>query len=246
MFTDTDYDKLRQLMAQSPENEALIQKLLDSQEETISTISHEIRNPLTLVYSTVQLIQSQHPEVEKYKYWSGLCEDIEYMKHLLEELSAYNHSSTLFCTDFDFRCFMEHLVLSFASLCADGTVEFTSRIDPSLPVINADRIKLREALINLLQNARDAISIKGTISLDAVCYDGIIRITIRDSGCGISQDDLPHIFDPFVTYKQGGTGLGLSITKRVVDTHHGQITVDSALNTGTTITVTLPVKQKSQ
>ena len=68
MFTEKDYDKLQQLMAESPENRALIQKLLSSHQETISTISHEIRNPLTLVYSTLQLIEMQHPEVKEYKY----------------------------------------------------------------------------------------------------------------------------------------------------------------------------------
>lgn len=68
MFTSTDYDKLEQLMSEKPENRTLIQKLLSSQEETISAISHEIRNPLTLVYSTLQFLESRHPEIISDRY----------------------------------------------------------------------------------------------------------------------------------------------------------------------------------
>lgn len=242
MFTDTDYDKLRQLMAENPVHETLIKKLLDSHQETLSTISHEIRNPLTIVYSTIQLIQSQHPEVKTFKYWDSLCEDIVYMKHLLEELASYNHSASLSITEFDSRNFMNHLALSFASHCAESPVEFSSRIDSNLPVIQADSTKLREALLNLLSNARDAISQEGTITLDATYDDGFLFITIKDSGCGISAEELPHIFTPFASFKQGGTGLGLSITKNVLDAHNARIAVDSTLNSGTTFTVTFPIQ----
>ena len=65
MLSSTDHDKLQQIMQENPENEALINRLLTSHQMEISTISHEIRNPLTLVYSTLQLIESQHPEVDR-------------------------------------------------------------------------------------------------------------------------------------------------------------------------------------
>lgn len=126
MFTSTDYDKLEQLMSEKPENRTLIQKLLSSQEETISAISHEIRNPLTLVYSTLQFLESRHPEIISDRYWHSMREDIEYMKQLLEELSSLNHSTSLSRSVFSFREFMEHIVLSFASSCMDGPIEFTS------------------------------------------------------------------------------------------------------------------------
>ena len=70
MFSETDYDKLQQIMEESSEKAELLTRLLDSHQMTISTISHEIRNPLTLVYSTLQLISSQHPEVATFKVTS--------------------------------------------------------------------------------------------------------------------------------------------------------------------------------
>lgn len=84
MFSTTDYDKLQQIMAESPQKKELLTRLLESHRMDISTISHEIRNPLTLVYSTLQLIESQHPEVLTFPHWEGMRQDIEYMKQLLE------------------------------------------------------------------------------------------------------------------------------------------------------------------
>lgn len=242
MFTSADYDKLEQLMAQSPENRALLTKLLDSHKETVSMISHEIRNPLTLVYSTLQLIESQHPEVFSYRYWDSMHSDILYMKTLLEELSVFNNSSTLSLKEMDFCAFAKQLVLSFAASCYDSPIEFTSYIDPDLPHIQADSVRLREVFLNLLRNAQEAIPSEGTIEFKAVCAHTNICITIRDSGCGIPAEYLKDIFTPFVTHKTGGTGLGLAIAKRTIESHHGSITVSSQAGKGTIFTITLPLE----
>lgn len=241
MFTNTDYDKLKQLMAESPENEALLRKLLASHRETIGMISHEIRNPLTLVYSTLQLIESQHPEVYTFRHWNSLREDITYMKQLLEDLSAYNNSSTLHLQCFDFGNLMKQIVLSFAADCTSSSIEFTSFVDPALPAIQADPIKLREVFTNLLRNAKEAIIDAGTIYLKAICSENNIVVTITDSGCGIPAHYLNDLFQPFITHKEGGTGLGLAIAKQTIDLHQGTIAVASVPDKGTTFTVTLPI-----
>ena len=105
-------------MAESPEKEELLTRLLHSHRMDISTISHEIRNPLTLIYSTLQMIEASNPEVLNIRHWSDLHSDIEYMKQLLEELSAYNNGQRLSpsSTDLDiflkkislFLCFLHH------------------------------------------------------------------------------------------------------------------------------------------
>ena len=103
MLTKTDYDKLLHLMEENPENKALLQRLLDSQAETLRIISHEIRNPLTLVYSTIQLIEHQHPEVTGYRHWDSLKKDTEYMQQLLDELSSFHNGSKLTVSSFHRR-----------------------------------------------------------------------------------------------------------------------------------------------
>lgn len=240
MFTNTDYDKLKQIMAESPEKEALIQKLLASHRATISMISHEIRNPLTLVYSTLQLIESQHPEVMDFHYWDALQSDILYMNQLLEELSQFNNGNKVSFSTIDFQKFLKQVVLTFAIDCNDTNIEFASYIDPDITTITADALKLREVFLNLLRNAKEAIPDYGSIYLDAHLSDSYTVITVHDSGIGIPAEHLEHIFTPFVTYKENGTGLGLAICKRIIESHQGEIMVTSVPEKGTTFTIRLP------
>lgn len=158
MFTTTDYDNLRQIMAESPEKKELLTRLLASHKMEISTISHEIRNPLTLVYSMLQMIETAHPEVSTFKHWSDLHQNIEYMNQLLEELSSYNNGERLNISQIETNSFLKTLVLSFASSLVDTDIVFTSKISPRLPRISGDSIKLRQLLLNLLRNAKDAVN----------------------------------------------------------------------------------------
>lgn len=248
MFSETDYDKLQQIMEESPEKKELLTKLLKTHQMNISTIGHEIRNPLTLVYSTLQLIETEHPEVYDFNHWSDMHNDIEYMKQLLEELSTYNNSSNLTLTPINSDTFFKTLALSFASSLIETNIEFTSRIKPDLPTLIGDQIKLREVLLNLLKNARDAVSEMNhaghavpQVILDVTSSDTDILITVSDNGCGIPQANLKTIFEPFITYKKDGTGLGLAIANRIVKMHSGSLTVSSVPGALTTFTITLPI-----
>ncbi len=246
MFTETDYDKLKQIMNESPQKAELLSRLLESHRMEVSSISHEIRNPLTLVYSTLQLIESAHPEVHTFKHWDSLHQDIEYMTQLLGDLSSYNNGGRLSISPLDTETFLKSLALSFASSLIDTDIQFTSKIEPGLPVIHADGIKLRAVLINLLKNAREAvseISASPCITFHAAMPDTLsgktIKITITDNGIGITPENLEHIFEPFVTCKTDGTGLGLPIARRIVKAHGGTLTVSSEPGTGTTFTITI-------
>ena len=203
-------------------------------------ICHEIRNPLTLLSGTLQLIESRHPEVRSFEYWDSLCQDLEYMMHLLEEFSLFNNSSSLHPETFSFRSFMEKLVLSFAASCANTEIEFTSLLE-DLPVITGDPVKLRQALLNLLKNAVESIHGSGSINLKAWFHDSQIHIRIQDTGCGISEEQLKEIFTPFFTSKSSGTGLGLPVVQNIILAHHGTVSVDSRPGFGTTFEITLPV-----
>lgn len=248
MFSTTDYDKLQQIMAESPEKKELLTRLLESHQMEISSISHEIRNPLTLVYSTLQLMEHQHPEVLSFRHWNSMRQDIEYMKQLLEELSSYNNGTRLEPSPTDAGTFFKTLALSFATSITDTEIEFTSRIGHHLPVISMDSVKIKQVLLNLLTNARDAVlscpgSAHPSITLDVSAMKDMLQVTISDTGCGICPEDLPGIFEPFVTHKANGTGLGLAIAQRIILAHHGSINVESSLGYGTTFVIMLPVQQ---
>ena len=156
MFSSSDYDKLKKIMDESYENKELISRLLTSHQMTVSTISHEIRNPLTLIYSSLQLIESEHPEVTHFRYWANLRSDVEYMKSLLEELSLYNNAEQLNITSIDTSSFFRTIALSFAASIINTPIEFLSDIEDNLQTFHGDSLKLREAILNLLRNACDA------------------------------------------------------------------------------------------
>ena len=207
----------------------------------LSKFSHELRNPLTSVYSTLQLIEMQHPEVKEFKHWSNLTSDVEYMNALLAELSDLTKSERLQYSTFSLRALIEQVSLSFAASIADSDVEYTSKIDSNLPEISGDKTKLQEVLRNLLKNAYDAASPDKSIYLEATVEDDKVLITIKDTGCGISEEQLPTIFEPFVTYKKDGTGLGLAISDHIVKAHKGMITVRSVPGEGSIFLITLPL-----
>ncbi|MGO5053007.1 sensor histidine kinase [Lachnospiraceae bacterium LCP25S3_G4] len=241
MLYNIDSANVEKIMAENKEVSDIIHTLEDNHKFIVSKISHEIRNPLTLVYSTLQLMQMQHPEVKDFKHWYQLIDDVEFIIDLLNELSTYNNAERLTKTEFSFAKFMKHVALSFAISIENSNIEFTSYVDPTLPAFCGDKIKLKEVILNLLRNAKEAIGDSGKIDLTSRLENHQIIITIRDNGCGIDSEIISTIFDVFTTYKQGGSGLGLSISKQIIESHKGHITVESKLHKGTLFTITLPI-----
>lgn len=209
-------------------------------EYLLSKFAHELRNPLTTLYSTVQFIEFQHPEVKNFKYWSNLSSDIEYMEQLIGQLSDFSKSEKLETTTFSLHALLEQVSLSFAAMIVDSDVVYTSKIDSSIHQIIGDKTKLQEVFLNLLKNAYEAALPDKSIYLEALSKDNEVVIQVRDTGCGIPSELLPTIFDPFVTYKEQGTGLGLAICDQIVKAHGGRISVESTVGVGTCFSVFLP------
>ena len=211
----------------------------------LSKFAHELRNPLTSCYSTVQLIEMKHPEVKDFKYWSTIGQDLEYMNALISELSSFSKSEKLQLQTFSSKAMFEQVSLSFAASIAESDIEYTSKLSANLPSITGDEIKLKEVFRNLLRNAYEASLPDKTIYLDADASETELIVCIKDTGCGISAEHLPTIFDPFVTHKKDGTGLGLAICKHVIEAHGGKIDVQTTPGEGTAFTVTIPLSAPS-
>ena len=128
--------------------------------------------------------------------------------------------------------------------CEARGVTVEARIEPSLPPVAADEHQLRQALLNLLRNAAEAMRDGGRLTLSATrltdAIDGrAVELRIADTGQGIAAEHLPKIFDPFFSTKEGGTGLGLALTQQIVVEHGGTIEVRSERGRGTTFVVRL-------
>lgn len=243
MLSNIDINQMNRLMEENKDAKQIITQLLDNYHTSVSMIAHEIRNPLTLVSSSLQIIEAQHPEVKAFHNWDQTMEDVRFMCDLLNELSTFNNSSTLHHSVFSIEKLLKNIAISFAiSLdAADSSIQFSSKIMPGMGDFTGDKVKLEEVILNLLQNARDAVGSEGSIMLSAERKNDTIIICCKDTGCGITSDRIDTIFDPFVTYKENGTGLGLSSAKRITEAHGGSIEVESSPESGTVFTVTLPV-----
>lgn len=243
MLHNIDINKMNALMEADHDAKQIITQLLDNHHETVSTIAHEVRNPLTLISSSLQVMEIQHPEVKDFPHWKQTMEDIGFVCQLLNELSTFNNGDTLRYSVFSIERLLKNIAVSFAiSLDSeDSDIEFTSEIPSGLGDFTGDKMKLEEVFLNLLKNAREAVTDEGNIRLTASRNHDTLTIQCVDTGCGISDEIIDYIFEPFKTYKEGGTGLGLSLSKKIIESHGGSISVESKVDEGSTFTIKLPI-----
>lgn len=243
MLTNIDINKMNQLMEENKDAKQIISQLLENHHTSVSMIAHEIRNPLTLISSSLQMIQSAHPEVRDYYNWNEMMQDVNFMCDLLNDLSSFNNSSTLHYSVFSIERLLKNIAVSFAiSLdSSESDINFSSKIQSGMGDFTGDKVKLEEVILNLLKNAKEAVGTDGNICLSAERDNTSVTIKCTDNGCGIPEDIIDTIFDPFVTYKENGTGLGLSASKRITEAHGGSLTVSSSPSKGSVFTVILPV-----
>ena len=244
MLKNNERQQLEKFIETNPELSDIVSKVLESYKFNMSKFSHELRNPITLINSSLQLIESQHPEVKTFKFWNETMADIQYVRYLLDELSAYNQSDTMNMSEFNINELMDTICSSIRNdNCGLSTV--TCTYNNSLPMIIGDAVKLRQVITNLLKNAKDAINPENGLIHVHIKNEDLdhILITITDNGCGIPLEYQSTIFEPFVTYKSNGSGLGLSICKNIIEAHQGTIHFDSQVNKGTTFYITIPTSQ---
>lgn len=244
MLNENDRQQIEELVQKNPELRCLISKVLKDYKFNISKFSHELRNPIALISSSLQLIESQHPEVKDFKYWNDTMDDIQYVCCLLDELSTFNKCTSLNLSEYSISELLDSTCASICNNLNTDTRKFTTDYSESLPIITGDSIKIRQVITNLIKNAKDAVDpIHGIIHLNAYCLDDEhIQIQITDNGSGIPLENQDKIFEPFVTYKENGSGLGLSICRQIILLHKGTITFETKPDEGTTFTITLPIK----
>lgn len=226
-------------------------------EQFAANISHELRTPLNLILGFSEMMQLS-PEVYGDMVWPPKLRQAVYQiyrssRHLLEMID-----DILDLSRFEIRGFtleyeptpLEPLLRDTAAIVAgffnDHQVQLELVIGDDLPTLDIDRTRIRQVLLNLLNNAR-RFTENGHVRLEAWRADGEVMIRVEDTGPGIPPDKLPHIFEEFyqvdgsLRRKHGGTGLGLAICKRFVEAHQGRIWAESDEGRGSRFYFTLPV-----
>jgi signal transduction histidine kinase len=209
--------------------------------------AHEINNPLLGILSHLELELKVAADPDQRQEIEQCIAGAKRISSTLHGLVNYARPGPLVLSKIslhrlvsDTLSFLEHQPMLRGK-------QLENSVPRDLPSIRADANQLSQVLMNLLLNAAEATPEGGRVSIsaDKLTFVDTIEIRVSDTGCGIPADILAHVFEPFFTTKRGrGTGLGLSISQAYVRSHNGEIRVDSVLNHGTTVTLTLPIRQE--
>lgn len=241
-----------ELQAKDEEIRAMSQQLwqaakLATMGELAASIAHELNNPLATVTLRVEMLQgTMPPDAPQRRALEVIEQEVERMGQLVGNLLQFTRrgqqqGSTLDVRE-EIKCTLELIHYHLRNRHIAVVCQFA----PDVPMVQADRLQLRQLFLNLFTNASDAMPQGGTLTL-LVRTDPPgqqIEIAISDTGMGIEAEDLPRVMEPFFTTKPEGrgTGLGLPICRRIVQEHQGALYIVSTVYEGTTVLVTLPTQ----
>jgi two-component system phosphate regulon sensor histidine kinase PhoR len=247
--TPLEEDRSRQVLLTLHDRTGLRQSET-SHREFVSNVSHELRNPLASVKAMVETLEDGAIEEigVARRFLERIRHDTDRMNHLVDDLLELSRLEsgqlTLQRSAVDLGVLVAEVKASFEHRAADSKVGLDAPVPDGLPSVNADADRLRQVLINLVENALRFTRPHGSITISAVKQPGLIEVLVRDTGVGISAEHLPHLFERFYkvdrSRRDGGTGLGLAIVKEIVEAHGGLVWADSKEGEGSTFGFTLP------
>ena len=171
-----------------------------------------------------------------------MISEVDRLNQLVTELLQFGAPRDVTFGKVDVKNMVEKIITLLKKDFAEKEIRFVQHLNYSAPLYG-DSDLLMQALLNLLKNSIQATPEGGEISLDISCDEQACRLSVSDTGVGMSKEAQNKMFDPFFTTRKTGTGLGLSVSHRIVERHNGYFEINSAVNKGTTITIVLPHKE---
>lgn len=207
-------------------------------------IAHEVRNPLTgvslLLDELHDRLLGQENDQQLIRRALG---EIERLESLVNEMLHFSSMPEPQLAFGRIEKVLQDSLFLLRKQCQRQGVKLSEVIASNLPEIMMDADRLKQVLLNLLNNALEAMPDGGELNIQLEALPGDILLRVRDTGIGIPADLLPLVFEPFFTSKGQGTGLGLAISYNIISDHGGEIHIESQPGVGTTVLVSLPVKQ---
>lgn len=257
-FVSYNGQKLIQAIARDvSEQRALTDRMVQADKMVLlgqlsAGVAHEIRNPLAAINLNLQVLQRKlESDSTCAMYLETAMQGVERISKIIDATLNFARPAMTSPKAENINQIILSSLELVESTFGRKTITVNLSLAESLPLISLDFKQIQQVFINLFTNAADAIRAKGEISIQSYRElltrrgDQFIVVAIKDSGIGISEEDLTKIFDPFFTRKAEGTGLGLPITQRIIHQHGGSIDVESSNGKGTTFYVKLPVVQNS-
>lgn len=217
--------------------------------EMAASVAHEMKNPLTIIGGFARRLHESAGDVRQQREYGGIIwQEVRRMEVLLDDILAFSRKQIICVTE----CHISSVLDDALDICGEqidkGAIRVEIKGDDNLPQIQADPIKLRQVLVNLVTNACHAMDDGGELCLrlhnSYLRGNRAVSIEVEDTGGGIHQDVMRNIFNPFFTTKEGGTGVGLSICHRIIEHHGGTIAVEN-VSRGARFSICLPVSQNA-
>ncbi len=245
IFTDEDINLLRTISnetALSMKTASLYAEKLRTERlatvgMTATTLAHEIKNPLSSIKTFSQLLPEKYADEEFRDTFAAIVPgEIQRIDNLVTELLTFTRNAPSSNMErIEITTLIEDSLKLFSDQFRKSNVKVIK--DYSEPLyIKGERVRIKQALINILSNGCQAMENGGVLKI-ATVFDDKININIEDSGVGIHEKDIERVFEPFFTTKATGNGLGLTISKKIIEDHGGSISVSSRQNEGTAFTL---------
>jgi len=213
--------------------------------QSVAEITHEIKNPLVLIGGFAQQLTRTVSDEKGLQKLHVITQEVERLERLLAELRDFYLPSSIASEKVDIEDLQEETVSMLKKECRENNVHIDLQVDKDARLVQGDRNKLKQVLLNLFKNSIDAMEQGGNLSVACKPAGENVEIDVVDEGSGIPQADQEKVFSPFYTTKSHGTGLGLAISKRIIEEHKGgSLNMKSEEGKGTAFTIILPAYQK--
>ena len=226
-------------------------------------VAHEIKNPLGSISIHLQLMQklidkkkdgalhaadssADSLDAHLKKYIGVLNEEVDKLNKIVVDFLFAVRPMTMDLREGNINTLLSEIIDFVRPELEQSQIHCVLEFDENVPPVFMDERYMKRALINLINNAQAAMEGGGTLTLATSFVDNELRISINDTGTGMSPEILSKIFEPYYTTKDNGTGLGLTIVYKVIKEHRGEISVASEKGRGCSFTITLPVIQKER
>ncbi|MBA1334201.1 MAG: GAF sensor signal transduction histidine kinase [Firmicutes bacterium] len=212
--------------------------------QLVSGIAHELRNPLSIIRATVQLMEKELNAHEGISEYTGIVkEQADRQNKIIQELLDFAKPAVPQLVPVDLNQLLDSVMTFTRAYLKDSNVVLSIEKEKELPKILADGEKIKQVILNLILNGVQAMPDGGELKIKTYSTEGKTVIEFSDTGVGIPQENLEKIFNPFFTTRDGGTGLGLAIAHQIVKMHQGTLEARSVRGKGATFTVTIPAMQ---
>jgi two-component system sensor histidine kinase HydH len=211
--------------------------------ELSAGMAHEIRNPLGAIKGAVEILRDDYkPDQPKYEFIQILLKETDRLNHIVQEILGFAKPKHPEFQVIDLNEAIDSVLVLTAQEERKRGVTVQKKLDPSIGKRNLDAGLLKQAFLNLILNAIQAMPQGGVLSIESGLLNSAVSVKIADTGIGISEENQKKLFSPFFTTKKSGTGLGLAITYRIIENHRGTISVESQPGKGSTFTIRIPVE----